>query len=105
LRLAKSFCPCQCWSFCCCCWPCEEGPGRRSCHLKHPEVAPDKNGSEYELRPTATYRKDFGGFRFDWGADFFAAVRSVVGTAARRGVDAYRAIADTLRAQSVLTPA
>src|SRR5689334_19224774 len=51
--------------------------------LDHPEVAADNNGSERELRPTATYRKVTGGFRSDWGADLFAAVRSVIGTAAR----------------------
>ena len=54
------------------------------------------NSSERELRPTATYRKVTGGFRSDWGADLFAGVRSVVGTAARAGVDAYAAIRDTL---------
>ena len=53
--------------------------------LEHPEAPPDNNGSERELRPTATYRKVTGGFRSNWGADLFAAVRSVVGTAARRG--------------------
>jgi transposase len=31
--------------------------------LDHPEVAPDNNSSERELRPTATYRKVTGGFR------------------------------------------
>ena len=31
--------------------------------LEHPEVPPDNNGSERELRPTATYRKVTGGFR------------------------------------------
>ena len=66
--------------------------------LTHPDVPPDNNGSERELRPTATYRKVTGGFRSDWGADLFAAVRSVVGTAARSGVDAYTAIRNTLRA-------
>lgn len=72
--------------------------------LDHPEVAPDNNGSERELRPTATYRKVTGGFRSDWGADLFAAIRSVIGTAARRGIDAYTAILNTLRGQSVLAP-
>jgi transposase len=60
--------------------------------LEHPDAPPDNNGSERELRPTATYRKVTGGFRSNWGADLFAAVRSVVGTAARRGRDAYQAI-------------
>ena len=72
--------------------------------LEHPEIAADNNSSERELRPTATYRKVTGGFRSDWGADLFAAVRSVIGTAARRGIDAYQAIRETLRGQSALAP-
>jgi len=72
--------------------------------LDHPEVAPDNNSSERELRPTATYRKVTGGFRSRWGADLFAAVRSVIGTANRRGIDAYEAIRATLQGQSVVAP-
>jgi transposase len=72
--------------------------------LHHPELAADNNSSERELRPTATYRKVTGGFRSNWGADLFAAVRSVIGTAARRRIDAYQAIRDTLRGQSTLAP-
>ena len=72
--------------------------------LDHPEITADNNASERELRPTATYRKVTGGFRSDWGADLFAAVRSVIGTAKRRGIDAYQAIRDTLRGQSALAP-
>lgn len=72
--------------------------------LDHPEVAPDNNGSERELRPTATYRKVTGGFRSDWGADLFAGIKSVIGTAARHGIDAYAAILRILRGKSVLAP-
>lgn len=72
--------------------------------LEHPEVPPDNNGSERELRPTATYRKVTGGFRSHWGADLFAGVRSVIGTAARRGVDAFQAIRATLRGEPMLAP-
>ncbi|MBS3025317.1 IS66 family transposase, partial [Acidiphilium multivorum] len=61
-------------------------------YLDHPEIAADNNGSERELRPIATYRKVTGSFRSNWCAEFFASVRSVVGTAARQGVDAYAAI-------------
>ena len=39
--------------------------------LRHPDTPPDNNGSERELRPTATYRKVTGGFRSQWGADLF----------------------------------
>jgi transposase len=72
--------------------------------LTHPKVTADNNGSERELRPTATYRKVTGGFRSDWGADLFAAVRPVIGTAKRRGLDAYQAIRNTLQMQSALAP-
>ena len=72
--------------------------------LDHPEVPADNNSSERELRPTATYRKVTGGFRSDWGADLFAGVRSVIGTAARRGVGAYQAIQQTLRGQTAAYP-
>jgi transposase len=72
--------------------------------LDHPDVTADNNGSERELRPTATYRKVTGGFRSNWGADLYAAARSVIGTAARRGIGAYQAIRATLQGQSVLAP-
>ncbi len=72
--------------------------------LQHPQVPPDNNGSERELRPTATYRKVTGGFRSKWGADLFAGVRSVVGTAARRGKDAYQAIFAVLDGEFVFQP-
>jgi transposase len=72
--------------------------------LEHPDAPPDNNGSERELRPTATYRKVTGGFRSKWGADLFANIRSVVGTAARHGIDAYHAIHAILRGVSVLQP-
>ncbi len=72
--------------------------------LIHPDVPPDNNSSERELRPTATYRKVTGGFRSDWGADLFAGVRSVVGTAARNGIDAYAAILNTLCGKQTLVP-
>ena len=70
--------------------------------LTHPEVPPDNNGSERELRPMAMYRKVTGGFRSDWGADLCAAVKSVIGTASRRGVDAYKAILAVLSGRTVL---
>ena len=79
--------------------------GRNRSHLftflEHPDTPPDNNGSERELRPTATYRKVTGGFRSNWGADLFAAVRSVVGTATRHGSDAYQAIHAILAGASV----
>lgn len=68
--------------------------------LDHPEIAPDNNSSERALRPTATYRKVTGGFRSEWGADLYAAFRSVVGTAARKGINAFAAIKNVLAPQA-----
>jgi transposase len=62
------------------------------------------NASERELRPTATCRKVTGGFRSTWGADLYAAVRSVIDTATRRGMGAYQVIHATLQRQSVVVP-
>jgi transposase len=72
--------------------------------LEHPDVTADNNGRERELRPIATYRKVTGGFRSEWSADLSAAVRSVIGTAARRGIDAFQAIRATLQGRAVLAP-
>jgi transposase len=72
--------------------------------LEHPDAPPDNNGSERDLRPMAVYRKVTGGFRSAWGPDLCAAVKSVVGTAARRGTDAYHAIHAVLSGRTVLAP-
>jgi transposase len=72
--------------------------------LEHPEAPPDNNGSERDLRPMVVYRKVTGGFRSTWGPDLCAAVQSVVGTAARRGIDAYHAIHAVLSGRTVLAP-
>ena len=70
--------------------------------LEHPDAPPDNNGSEREPLPTATRRKVTGGFRYKWGADLFANVRSMIGTGQRLGVDVYQAIVSVPRGQSVL---
>jgi transposase len=50
------------------------------------------------------YRKVTGGFRSAWGPDLCAALESVVGTAARHGMDAYHAILAVLSGRTVLAP-
>src|SRR5215213_4913665 len=72
--------------------------------LEHPEAPPDNNGSERDLRPMVVYRKVTGGFRSAWGPDLCAALKSVVGTAARHGIDAYHAIHAVLSGRTVLAP-
>jgi transposase len=72
--------------------------------LEHPDALPDNNGSERALRPLMVHRKVTGGFRSTWGPDLCAAIKSVVGTAARRGIDAYHAIHAVLSGRTVLAP-
>ncbi|MFQ5959654.1 MAG: IS66 family transposase [Alphaproteobacteria bacterium] len=65
-----------------------------------PDVPYTNNGSERDLRPSVTFRKVTNGFRSDWGADFFAAVRSILDTGRRRGLTPLDAIRYALMAQA-----
>jgi transposase len=60
------------------------------------EIEATNNGSERALRPGAVYRKITNGFRSEWGAAFYADLRSVIETARRRSVRALDAIRLTL---------
>lgn len=68
------------------------------------DVPPTNNGSERELRPSVVFRKVTNGFRSQWGADLFAAIRSVVATAARNHRDPFEAVHATLSGQPILKP-
>ena len=48
-------------------------------------MPPTKNVSERALRPSLVFRKVTNGFRSEWGAETYAAFRSVVATARIRG--------------------
>jgi transposase len=56
------------------------------------DVSPTNNVSERALRPSVVHRKVTGGFRSQWGADAYAALASVIDTAALKGVNAFDAI-------------
>ena len=61
------------------------------------EIEATNNGSERALRPGAVYRKITNGFRSEWGAEFYANLRSVIETGRRRSVRALDAIRLTLK--------
>ena len=63
------------------------------------ELEATNNGSERALRPCAVYRKITNGFRSEWGAKFYADIRSVVETGRRRAIRAIDAVRLTLRGQ------
>ena len=56
------------------------------------DVPPTNNVSERALRPSVVHRKVTGGFRSQWGADAYAALASVIDTAALKGTNAFDAI-------------
>ena len=60
---------------------------------------------ERALRPSVIFRKVTYGFRSSWGADAYAAIRSVISTARLNGRTAFQAITATLKGQSVLPTA
>jgi transposase len=60
--------------------------------LYRTDVPPTNNISERALRPAVVHRKVTGGFRSEWGAHTYAALASVIDTAALKGVSAFAAI-------------
>ena len=68
------------------------------------DVPPTNNVSERRLRPSVIFRKVTNGFRSVWGAALYAAICSVIATAALRGLNALQAIHACLAGQSVLKP-
>lgn len=65
------------------------------------DVPPTNNGSERDLRPSVIYRKVTNGFRSAWGADAYAAVRSIIDTARRHRIDPFDAVRRTLAGRPV----
>lgn len=53
--------------------------------MTEPGVPPTNNGSERDIRPSTIFRKVTNGFRSQWGADLYAAVRSTLNTGRKQG--------------------
>ena len=68
------------------------------------EVPVTNNESEQALRPSVIFRKVTNGTPSEWGAEFFAAVRSVIGTGRLNGLSPFDAIAQTIDGRSILNP-
>ncbi len=68
------------------------------------EVPPTNNVSERALRPSVVFRKVTNGFRAEWGAETYAAFRSVVSTAKARGETVLTAVRQALRNEAGLAP-
>ena len=69
------------------------------------EVPFTNNASERALRPSTIFRKVTNGFRSEWGAEVFGAVRSVIGTGRLNDLTTLEAIVTTIKRRTVLKPA
>ena len=68
------------------------------------DVPPTNNVSERALRPSVVFRKVTNGFRAEWGAETYAAFRSVVSTAKARRGPVLAAVQDALRCEAARAP-
>lgn len=72
--------------------------------LRRTDVSPTNNVSERNLRPSVVHRKVIGCFRSGWGAHAYAAIASVVGTAALKGISSFDAIQNLFGTPSLPLP-
>ena len=68
------------------------------------DVPCTNNISERHLRPSVIFRKVTNGFRCEWGAEIYAAFRSVVSTAKANRASVFEAIHFVLAANLPSTP-
>ena len=68
------------------------------------EVPYTNNVSERHLRPSVIFRKVTNGFRCEWGAETYAAFRSIVSTAKANGASVLRAVQFVLAGNSRWEP-
>jgi len=72
--------------------------------LHRTDVSPTNNISERHLRPAVVHRKIIGCFRSGWGARTYAALASVIGTAALKGISSFDAIQNLFGTPSLPLP-
>jgi transposase len=72
--------------------------------LHRTDVSPTNNVSERNLRPSVVHRKVIGCFRSGWGARAYAALASVIATAALKGVSPFTTIQSLFGTPSLPLP-
>ena len=92
----------------------EEGRKLRRRYMKHRDslfvfvtnrdVPYTNNVSERAIRMSKTFLKVTNGFRSQWGAQMYAAVRSVINTGKLNGLTALESIVATLEGRSIINP-
>ena len=72
--------------------------------LQRSDVSPTNNVSERHLRPSVIHRKVLGCFRSEWGAHTYAALASVIATAALTGHNSFEALQNLMGAPALPLP-
>ena len=72
--------------------------------LYRSDVSPTNNISERALRPSVIHRKVIGCFRSTWGAQAYAALASVIDTAALKGISPFDTIQNLFGTPSLPLP-
>jgi len=72
--------------------------------LHRHDVSPTNNVSERHLRPSVVHRKVLGCFRSGWGARAYAALASVIATAALKGISPFTTIQSLFGTPSLPLP-
>jgi transposase len=72
--------------------------------LHHTDVSPTNNISERHLRSSVIHRKVSGGFRSNWGAKAYAALKSLLDSAALSGTSSFSAIQTLLGTPALPLP-
>ncbi len=73
--------------------------------LDRTDVAPTNNVSERALRSSVVHRKVSGGFRSQWGTEAYAALASIIDTAALKGTKAFETLQSLLGPPALPLPA
>ena len=72
--------------------------------MKNRDVPYTNNVSERAIRMSKMFLKVTNGFRSQWGADMFSAVRSVINTGSLHGLSPYESILATIEGRSIINP-
>lgn len=73
--------------------------------LDRPEVSPDNNAAERDIRSVAATRADGGVNRTDWGAKAFATAKTIVRTCQKAGLNFFKYSLDALNSIQAGQPA
>jgi len=64
--------------------------------LHYPNAPPTNNESEQALRGSVIHRKVTNGFRSEWGAKAYAALKTIIATAKQKGEQTFQTLVNLM---------